>query len=281
MMKKVIDYPFSKGPGLGKIVGIVVLLVSILVLSSVFHIVPAGHRGVKFNSISGVNPISYGEGLTFKIPVIETFVDMEVRIDKKEYQVSAASKDLQTVTTTVALNFHPEPSAAAEIYRDIGLSYRERIVDPAIQEAVKAVTALFTAEELITKRDEVRQQIHSALVTKLEASRILLTAVSITDFSFSASFNEAIEQKQTAEQLALKAKRDLDRIKIEAEQRVTQARAEAEAQRLLATSITSQVVDLRRIDATQQAIAKWDGRMPQVSGSALPFWDIIQGRGLN
>lgn len=248
---------------------------------SSIHIVPAGFRGVKFNSISGLVPIAYGEGLAMKIPFIETISDIDVRIDKVEHQASAASKDMQTVGTTIALNFRPDPDKVVNIYQSIGLSYRERVIDPAIQEAVKSVTAQYTAEELITKREEVKNKIQSMLHDKLKPENILVIAVNVTDFKFSDVFASAIEQKQTADQLAQKARRDLERIKIEAEQRVAQAMAEAEAQRMLAASITQQVVELKRIEAFQDAIRKWNGAMPQVSSGALPFWDVLKGEQQN
>lgn len=273
-----VDFPTPQNPAraLGGIAFLVVLFLLMGAGCSAFHIVPAGHRGVKFNMLKGVTPISYSEGFAWKVPFLETFIDVDVRIDKVEHQASAASKDLQMVAATIALNFHPDPDKAYALYQSIGLSYRERVIDPAIQESVKAVTALYTAEELVTRREEVKAKIQESLVRRLSRDNIIATELNLTDFQFSRSFNEAIESKQTAEQLALKATRDLDRIKIEAEQRITQARAEAEAQRLLAQSITQQVVELRRIDAFQQAIAKWDGKMPQVAGSAVPFWDVLR-----
>jgi len=254
-----------------------VILLLFVVSCSSFHIVPAGHKGVKFNIIKGIIMTSLDEGIVFKVPMVETIYDIDVRIDKVEPHCSAASKDMQTVGTTVALNFRPDPGKVHELYQSIGMSYRERIVDPAVQEAVKAVTALYTAEELIAKREEIKEKIQSSLTNKLKQENIIVIALNITDFQFSQSFNSAIEEKQNAEQHALKAKRDLERIKIEAEQRITQAKAEAEAQRLLAGSITPQVIELRKIDAIQESINKWDGKMPQVSGGALPFWDIIRG----
>lgn len=254
--------------------GLGVVAVLLMAACTTLHIVPAGHRGVKFNMLTGVTPFSYGEGVIVKIPFLETVVDIDVRIDKAQDAASAASRDLQTVGTTVALNFRPDPMHAHTVYQTIGLSYRERVIDPAIQEAVKSVTAQYTAEELITKREEVKQKIFDGLVTRLTPEHIIVQALNITDFQFSEAFNRAIEEKQTAEQLALKARRDLDRIKVEAEQRIAQARAEAEAQRMLAGSVTPQIVELRRIDMMAKAIEKWNGAPPQVFGGALPFWDV-------
>jgi regulator of protease activity HflC (stomatin/prohibitin superfamily) len=253
---------------------IVVGLVLLAFVWSTFHIVPAGHRGVKFNTFTGLLPQSYGEGLVWKIPMIESVIIIDVRIDKEEQVASAASKDLQMVGTTVALNFHPEPDRVHDLYRLVGLGFKTRVIDPAIQESVKAVTARYSAEELITKREEVKQQIYDALVERLSPHNIKVESVNITDFQFSEGFTRAIEEKQTAEQLALKARRDLERIKVEAEQRVAQAQAEAQAQRLLAASVTPQIIELRRIDVMTKAVEKWNGAPPQVFGGALPFWDV-------
>jgi regulator of protease activity HflC (stomatin/prohibitin superfamily) len=141
------------------------------------------------------------------------------------------------------------------------------VVDPAVQEAVKTVTAHITAEEMITRLAEVKDAIKENLGERLMRFNILVDEFSIINFEFSHEFNVAIELKQTAEQSALKAKRDLDRIKIEAEQRITQARAEAEGQRLQRETLTPILLQLR-------AIEKWDGKLPQVSGGATPFIDL-------
>ena len=152
------------------------------------------------------------------------------------------------------------------------MSFKSRIIDPAVQESMKAGTAQFTAEELITKRAEVSVQIKAMLAERLLTHNIIVDEFNIVDFSFSAVFNEAIEAKQTAEQSALKAERDLERVKIEAEQQITAARAEAEGQRLQRETITSQLLQLR-------AIEKWDGHLPQVTSGATPFIDLKGLRG--
>lgn len=248
------------------IVGAVFLLLLIVLFNS-FQVVGAGERGVVFSKLSGIRDVTLGEGLHFKIPFIEEIVTIDVRVHKSQTAAPAASKDLQNVSSTIAVNFHIDPSSAQKVYQEIGLSYKERVIDPAVQEAVKAVTAHFTAEELITRRGEVKDAIKANLTERLVQFNILVDEFSIVDFSFSEEFNRAIEAKQTAEQSALKAKRDLDRIRIEAEQRVTQARAEADGQRLQRETLTPILLQLR-------AIEKWDGKLPQVSGGATPFIDV-------
>jgi prohibitin 2 len=172
----------------------------------------------------------------------------------------------------VALNYHIVPDKANVVYQKIGLQFKERIIDPAILEVVKAVTAKYTAEELITKRPAVSEAMRLALMERLIVNNIAVDAFSIVIFSFSKIFTEAIESKQTAEQLALKAKRDLDRIKIEAEQKITAARAEAESLRLQRANISPDLIELRKIEANMKAIEKWNGVLPQATGGgAIPL----------
>ena len=174
---------------------------------------------------------------------------MDVRVQKASTDASASSSDLQEVSSTVAINYHIIPDKANVVYQTIGTEFKERIIDPAVQEVVKAVSAKYTAENLITKRSAVSDAMKSTLTERLLTYNIAVDAFSIVEFSFSKIFVDAIESKQTAEQLALKAQRDLERIKIEAEQKITSARAEAEALRLQRSNISSDLIELRRIEA--------------------------------
>lgn len=251
---------------------LVVMLLIILALNS-FVIVNAGQRGIVLQ-LGAVRPVVFSEGLHFKIPFIQEVIPMEVRVQKSQSDQTAASKDLQIVTTTVAVNFHLEPNQVNKLYQNVGLSYGERIVDPAIGEAVKAITAQYTAEELISKRSEVSAKIKETLSAKLATYYMVLDEINITEFKFSSEFNNAIEQKQIAEQQALKANLDLQRIEIEAKQKIEQAKAEAESLRLQKQEVTPELVKLREIEAKIKAIEKWDGKLPNVTGGAVPFVDV-------
>ncbi len=231
----------------------------------------AGERGVVLN-FGAVQDRVLDEGLHFRVPIMQTIVPVDVKVQKSESDAAAASADLQDVSSKVALNYHIIPDKANSVYQSIGINFKERIIDPAVQEVVKAVTAKYSAEELITKRPAVSDAMKSALTERLLINHISVDAFSIVGFSFSKIFMEAIESKQTAEQLALKAKRDLERIKIEAEQKITAARAEAEALRLQKANISTDLIELRRIEANLRAIEKWNGTLPQVTGAgAVPF----------
>ena len=233
--------------------------------------VGAGERGVVQN-FGAVQDNVLNEGIHFRIPVVQTVIIMDVKIQKVLTDAASSSSDLQDVSMSVALNYHIIPDKANLVYQTIGVEFKERVIDPAIQEVMKAVSARYTAEELITKRPIVSSEMKDALSSRLLVSNIAVDAFSIINFRFSQTFTDAIEAKQTAEQNALKAKRDLDRIKVEAEQTIAAATAEAEALRLQKMNISPDLIELRKIEANLKAIEKWNGILPQVTGAgAIPF----------
>lgn len=263
---------FVMPPVLKKAGGFIVALIVLWMLSP-FAIVPAGNRGV-ITTFGKVSADVLDEGLHFRIPIAQTVHLMDVRIQKGEGSGDAASRDMQQVHTSVALNYHVNPAEAANVFRELGQNIGDRIIVPAVQEAVKAATAQYTAEELIAKRPEVRDRIRFLLVERMTRHGVVVDEFSIVNFQFSKSFNEAIEAKTTAEQLKLKAERDLQRIRVEAEQKVTQAKAEAESLALQKQQVTAELIRLREIENQRKAIEKWDGKLPQVSGGAIPFINV-------
>src|SRR3989339_61661 len=249
------------------------ILVGLLLLRPWVQI-GAGERGVVLN-FGAVQKVVLDEGLHFRIPVMQRIARVDVKVQKAQTDAAAASSDLQDVSSTVAINYHIIPDKANIVYQSIGIQFKERIIDPAVQEVVKAVTAKYTAEELITKRPAVSDAMKLLLTERLLVHNISVDAFSIVGFSFSKIFMEAIESKQTAEQLALKARRDLERIKIEAEQKITAAQAEAESLRLQRANISTDLIELRKVEANLRAIDKWNGILPQVTGSGpVPFIGI-------
>jgi regulator of protease activity HflC (stomatin/prohibitin superfamily) len=233
-------------------------LLALIVLWGSWTMVPAGKRGVvlRFTAVDRV----INEGINWKIPIIESVKKMDVRIQKEEVSASSASKDLQIVSAVIALNYHLENEAVGSLWKNIGSDYKIRVIDPAIQESVKASTAKYTAEELITKRPLVKDDIKISLTERLAKEFIIVDDLSIVDFDFSESFNQAIESKVTAEQNALAAKNKLEQVKFEASQRIAQATAEAEAIRIQAQAITQQggkeYVNLKWVEAWRDGGAK-------------------------
>lgn len=263
----------EKGFRIGKIIMILFAVFIAFLIINPFVIIGAGERGVVLN-FGAVQPNVLGEGLHLRVPIMQKIIKMDVKVHKSQTDAAAASKDLQDTHSVIAVNYHILPEKANWIYQNIGLAYKERIIDPAVQEVVKAVTAKYTAIEVITQREKVRTAIKELLKERLVSYNIVVDDFSIVNFQFSAQFSQAIEAKQTAEQLAFKAQRDLERIKIEAAQKITSAKAEAEALRLQKENVTTQLVKLRQIEATLKAIEKWDGHLPKVSSGAVPFIDV-------
>jgi len=253
----------------GKVISRIIIGMFVLTfILGAFGTIGAGERGVLLQ-FGAVQDKVFDEGLYFKIPFIQTVIKMDVKIQKDEIPASASSKDLQVVTSKIALNYHLDPNAVNKVWQEMGKNYNTRIIAPSIQEGVKAVTARFTAEELITKREEVKEQIKANLTIRLSEHAIMVDEFNIIDFEFSPSFNEAIESKVRAEQLKLKADRDLERIKIEKEQMIAAAQGKAEAIRIEAQALIQnpKVVELRWIE-------KWDGKVPTYWGGASPFIGI-------
>ncbi len=266
-----------KQAGKKAVLGFVILAALFLLLAmNPFVKIDAGERGVLLN-FGAVQEAVLDEGLHLRVPIMQRIVKMDVKIQKSETRAEAASKDLQDIQSVIALNYHIIPDKANWVYQNIGVAFKERVIDPTVQEAVKAVTAKYTAVQLIGERETVSVAIKDALSQKLADYNLYVDGFSVIDFSFSKKFTDAIEAKQEAEQLALKAQRDLERIRIEAEQKVAQAKAEAESLRLQKQQITVELIELRKIEAFREAIAKWNGSVPNVllsGGGAAPLLSL-------
>lgn len=259
---------------LTKVLGLALLIIiTLTVIFGGVYTIKAGYRGT-LTTFGKPSMEVKGEGLHFKIPLVQGIKKAEVKTQKVEVTADSASKDLQDVQTTIALNFHILPSDVPKLYQEVGIpAYQDRIIQPAIQESVKAITARYVAEELITKRPEVRNEMKAHITEKLQKYYLVVDDFNIVNFQFSEEFDKAIESKVTAEQLKLKAARDLERIVIEKEQIITQAQAEAEALRLQKQEITPDLIKLRLIEMQKEAIQKWDGVLPQAT-SGMPFIDV-------
>ena len=263
--------------GLGKkVAGIAIVLLVLVVLGGSMGTVGAGEQGVllKFGAVTGEIK---DEGLYFKVPFVHQVVLMSTQIQKYTATATSSSKDLQVVSTEVTLNYQLNATQVGEIYRTMRRQYESRIIQPYIQEAVKSVTANYNAEELITQRPAVKSELQTFVTERLAPLGMNVVELSITDFQFSATFQQAIEAKVTAVQQALEAENALARVEFEAEQEIAKARAEAEGLRLQKQQITTQLLKLRQIEVQRAAVLKWNGVMPQVvtSGVPVPMLDVF------
>ena len=241
-------------------VQLTLVIIFLAILSKFFVIVNAGERGVLMQ-FGKVQEQILGEGLHVIVPTVYSVKKLSVRVQKQESSAEASSKDLQDVFTDVALNWHIIPDEANTIFKQIGDEKEvvARIIAPAVEEVLKAVMAKYTAEEIITKRGEVKAAVDDFLTLRLVTYHIAVDDISLVHVHFSQRFSDAVEAKQIAEQeakrgefLALKAVK-------EAEAKVNLAKGEAEVQRLLRDNLTPELLE-------RQAIEKWDGKLPLIVG---------------
>lgn len=265
---------------------IIALIVLLAIVFRPFALVPAGSRGVIFNQFKGVvKDRVLMEGIHLIIPGVETVSRIEVRVQKQDFQAASASKDLQEVKVSLAVNYHLDPLKVADIFQQVGVDYESKLISPGVQESIKAVAAMYNATELISKRPEVKEKVVSFLRGRLSGYHIVIDDVSITDFNFSPKFTEAIEAKQVAEQEALKKQYELQKAEQEASIEVARAEGEkkaiiaraqgqAEAQKLLKVSVSPELIRLKEVEAQMMAINKWDGKMPSVTGGTIPMLNL-------
>ena len=270
------------GAAKGVLIGIIVLIIIGVVASASVQIVDSGHRGVLLHrSAVDTTFLPLEEGLHFVTPFQDSVVNMEVRTLKFVKSTSSASKDLQTVSTEVTVNYRPSPTSVHTLYKEVGLDYENRVIQPAVEEVVKQVTARYNAEELITKRPQVKADIETEITTRLNVYNINTDVISITDFQFSPLFAQAIESKVEAEQKAQKAENDLIRIEVEARQLAAQAEG------LAAANIAEAQGEAEAIKVINEALSNnphyldwlktqaWDGKLPLVVGEGgTPFISI-------
>jgi regulator of protease activity HflC (stomatin/prohibitin superfamily) len=234
------------------------IIIALLVMGGVFVQIGPGQRGVLM-TFGAVHTGVLDPGLHLKLPFAQSVARMDVQVQNSQAAETSASLDLQNVSTTVATNWHILPADAEWVYQHIGNEgdLVDKIIRPAISNSVKAVTAHYNAEDLIIHRDQVRNEIQVQMTAELQSYRVVVDSVNITDFHFSEEFAQAIERKQIAQQRAFQAKYELDQAKVRAEQRIVEAQAQSEAQKLLQQTLTPEIIQ-------QQAITKWDGHLPTV-----------------
>lgn len=243
------------------IAAVIVVAVAVLGINCVC-VVEAGHTGVVV-TLGKVDEGVLPEGLHVKIPFVQSVVKIDNRITKLEVDTEAFSKDLQSVQTTLAVNYRIDTSKSYSIYKNIGTEYETVLVTPAVNEVLKAITAKYTAEESVTNRTLISEGLIDGLNEKLNDIGLYITDVNIINFDFSDAYVTAIEEKQVAQQRLLKAETDkqtaITNAQAEAEALKIKAQAEAEANKTISSSVTKELIEYNKID-------KWNGSLPQVSG---------------
>ena len=240
----------------------IIVIFLIITFFNSFKTIPTGFVGVK-TRFGQVQDTMLNEGLNLKVPFIEKIVLMDCRTQKTEYTMEASSKDLQKISNfKIAINYNITNDTANKLYRSVGVDYKSIIVEPAIQEAMKATVANYTAEELITKRNEVSEFALNKLSPKLQENGITLTSLNILDLAFSNEFDTAVEQKQIVEQETQKAQYELEKAKVENQKKIENAQADAEVMAAQNAQITDNYLRLKEIENQKAMIEKWNGQLP-------------------
>ena len=266
-----------------KLVGLILVVILLVVfVSASYVVIPAGHTGVAL-TFGKVEDTVLQEGLHFKVPFVQKIAVMDNRIVKLDVNTEAFSKDLQTITTVVAVNYHVGKENSQTVYKNVGLNFEEVLITPAVNEVLKAVTAKYTAVELVSSRAEVSMLLDDGLNEKLNSYGIFINELNIINWDFSEEYINAVEAKQVAEQNLIKTRTEQEQALViantEAQKRVIAAEAEAneikvlaeanaESNRILTESISELLIKY-------QTVAKWDGKLPTVmAGSDNMLIDV-------
>ena len=239
------------------VIGIIIFIVVILGLLS-FKTIKSGEVGLKVR-FGKIVDSSLKEGLNLKLPIIEKIVKVNIKVQKAELETESSSKDLQTIKTMLAVNYRVDSEMAVSLYKTVGNSYEETVLIPAIQESIKSVMSQYTAEQTITKRNEVSDKCLEEIQNQVEKYGIKIEDFNIIDLDFSDAYNQAIEEKQVAEQKVLTAQQELERTKIEKEKKIVEAQGTKEANEILNKTLTDE-------NLTKQFIDKWNGQLPTAMG---------------
>lgn len=229
-----------------------VLLLGLCIGTSWFTIVETGERGVvlRMGKFSGV----MGEGFNLKTPVLDRVVKMNIRDVNYEHETEVSSSDMQTIKVKTALIYALDQGAVGTVYQKYNTNYENVLIKPTLLEIVNSVIANYPIEVFVEKRSEISERIKNDFIARTADSGIIVKSLLITEHDFSDAYDKAIESKKIAEQGALKAKYDLERVTLEAQAQLAKQKS------------------LNEMVLREKAIDKWDGRLPQYhSGGELPF----------
>jgi regulator of protease activity HflC (stomatin/prohibitin superfamily) len=257
----------------------VVAVIGFMLFMGSFFVVSPGDVAVKTRMGKLVG--SYGEGPHLKVPFLEGISKFSIQIERTDIKTEAFSKDLQQMTCDLAVNHRIQQNTIESVYRNLGPNYVNNILNPMVQEILKAITAKYSAEEVIANRMAVVKELNEVAKAKLLEKEIIITDISIVDLSFRDDFMKAVEAKQIAEQQAKQAEKLVAKAKQEADQMIATARGQAEALKLQREQITPMMLESKRLDITREAVAKWGGGVPQYMGGNMPvpFIDAAMMKG--
>ena len=248
---------------------ILALIALFITFCNPIAMVGAGERGVKV-TLGVVDDKSFSEGIHFVTPFISKIVTMDVRTQKKSIVTSVYTKDIQQAKISYVINYNLQPEMAHKMYREVGLSYSDKILVPVVEGTIKDVIGKWNAQDLVANREQATGEILTKLQNHLKDNYINITDFQITEINYSEVFEKAIESKVTAEQEALKAKNRTVQIEEEAKQKLISAEAEAKSMAIRANALTQ-----NKALVEYEAVQRWDGKLPQyMMGDTIPFINL-------
>ena len=281
------------------VVAVVIIVALAILLANSFARVPVGSTGILLTLGKVQDGVTLSEGTHMHIPFIQDIVSLDNRVQKLELNTEAFSKDIQTVSAKLAVNYRLRPESSFSVYKSYGTAFEQNVIVPATHEALKSVSAQYTAEELISKRAESSDKMRDELDAKLTGMGITVTDFNIIDFDFSDDFINAVEAKQVAEQVRKKAATEnetaiaqaerekqvaikqaeaaAEKLRIEAEAKANAVKLAAEAEAYRLESINNNLTE----QTIQNTLAeRWDGKLPTVmggSGTIMNLTDLLGG----
>jgi regulator of protease activity HflC (stomatin/prohibitin superfamily) len=273
-----------RGPKPRTIGLVIILFIIFVILWGTFVIVPAGNRGVVL-WWGSVEQRVMSEGLNFKVPIAERVIKVDVRVQPHPFkEIDASSKEYQMVKMTGMMNFHIDPAYVNDLYQKVGLDFADKVIDPAFNDFVKEVVPTYPIGEILPKREEIRKRAMGKLGENLTRYHIIVDDIYFANIRFSAEYEKAIEAKQVAQQQVETQRQVLAQREIEAQQKVATAKGEAESIQVVAQGQAKANDALSRsispILVQYKSIEKWNGILPQVSGGAVPFFNLGKFEGL-
>src|SRR4030066_200605 len=283
MPERTLDAFEFRGPKAPTIGIFVILFILFIFFWGSFAIVPAGHRGVVL-WWGSVEKRIMGEGLNFKVPITETVIKVDVRVQPHPFkEIDASSKEYQNVKMTGMMNFHIDPAYCNDLYQKVGLDFADKVIDPAFNDFVKEVVPTYPIGEILPKREEIRQRAMKKLGDNLSRYHIIVDDIYFANIRFSTGYEGAVEAKQVAQQQVETQRQVLAQREIEAQQKVATSKGEAESILVVAQGQAKANDALSRsispILVQYKSVEKWNGILPQVSGGGIPLVDLGKPEG--
>jgi regulator of protease activity HflC (stomatin/prohibitin superfamily) len=287
-----------------KYVVVLFVVIFVIALLNPLVVIEAWHRWVVFSKFWWVKQGVLSEWIHLRIPLIETITSMDIRtkkilftdnaskypdIRKSRARLESASSDLQDVYVDAIVTYSLDQKNVSQIYQTVWLDYESKKVIPRVIDSIKTHTAKFKVAEILTSREKIKSNVEKELGDEFLKEGIILEGVSLTNFDFNPEFKKSIEEKQVAEQKKEKESYELERVAIQAQQKVKQAEAEKKAKilqwegieeynRLIKQQINANVINYKRLENEAKAITKWNGQYPSTyfswDSGAIPLINI-------